>query len=171
MENTALVLDIKSKSKSKNGYLKFIDIITNLRSRGDMNLNEFEIFTDSPNRILAYRSADKGRILFNQNVRVAADKSFAAGSIYIYHNFDYFEGVSNGGKIQDMPLSLSLYIQRYGKNDRPKKNITLRKTVVEDKKRDDFKKLNNIEKSIYNIDLTRYRLGKCDFDEIENLFR
>lgn len=171
MENTVLVLDINSKSKSKNGYYKFIDIITNLRSRGDMNLNEFEIFTDSPNRILAYRASDKIIIVFNQNLSLASYKSFAAGSIYIYHNFDYFEGVSNGGKIQDMPLSLSLYIQRYGKNDRPKRNITLRKTIVEDKKRDDFKKLNNIETSIYNINLARYRLGKCDFDEVENLFK
>ena len=115
MNNTVLVLDIKSKSKSKNGYCKFADIISNLRYRGDMSLEDFEMFTNNPSRILSYRTANKIYIVFDQNKNLASYKSFAAGSINIIHNFNDFEGISNNGIVRTMPLSLSLYIQRYGK--------------------------------------------------------
>ena len=116
MENTVLVLDIKSKSKSKNGYLKFIDIITNLKCKGSISNEEFQMFTKD-HRILAYRTSSKIYIVFNHNINLASYRSFATGTINISHNCNYeeFGGISNGGTIQDMPLGLSLYIQRYGK--------------------------------------------------------
>ena len=114
MGNTVLVLNIKSKAKSKNGYCKFIDIVANLRARGDMTAEQFQMFTKD-DRVLAYRTETEIYIVFNREMNLSPYKSFAAGTINIIHNCKEFEGISNNGTAKDMPSALSLYIQRYGK--------------------------------------------------------
>ena len=114
MKNTVLVLNIRSKAKSKNGYYKFIDIIANLRARGEITDEQFQMFTKD-DRVLAYRTASKIYIVFNREVNLSPYKSFAAGTINIIHDYKEFEGVNNNGTAKDMPSALSSYIQRYGK--------------------------------------------------------
>ena len=123
MENTVLILDIKSKSKSKNGYLKFIDIITNLKCKGSISNEEFQMFTKD-HRILAYRTSSKIYIVFNYNMSWASYKSFASGTINICHNCNYeeFGGISNGGTILKYLLEIKdlkekLFSITFGRTD------------------------------------------------------
>lgn len=114
MKNTVLVLNIKSKAKSKNGYYKFVDIIANLRVKGGITAEQFQMFTKD-DRVLAYRTESKIYIVFNKEAALSSYKSFAIGTINIIHDYEEFEGISNNGIIKDMPPGLSSYIQRYGK--------------------------------------------------------